>query len=109
MLLCCAKRNWTIEELIYGMAVDLDSTESNSNDTDAQNAISDHAVSGDLVLDDYRPVAVFKEKRKLHDVDAVLEVCPGFIELYEFRNANQEQTSFMGMDRALLSPGVSQI
>lgn len=95
MLLCCAKRNLTIEELIYGMAVDLDSTESNSNDTDSKNATSDHIVSGDLVLNHYRPVAVFKEKRKLHDVDAVLEVCPGFIELYEFRNANREQTSWV--------------
>ncbi|KAF3799694.1 hypothetical protein GCG54_00000939 [Colletotrichum gloeosporioides] len=95
MLLCCAKRNLTIEELIYGMAVDLDPVGSKSDDTDAKDAESDHVGSDSLFLDSLHPVAVFKDKRRLHDADAVLEVCPGFIELYEGRDANREETLYV--------------
>ncbi|KAH0435445.1 hypothetical protein CcaCcLH18_04837 [Colletotrichum camelliae] len=88
MLLCCAKRNLTVEELIYGMAVDLDSIGSNSD-----GAESDHVSSDGLRLDCHRPVAVFNDKRKLHDADAVLEVCPGFIELYRYYDGNMKEAS----------------
>ncbi|KAE9574853.1 hypothetical protein CGMCC3_g8995 [Colletotrichum fructicola] len=84
-----AKRHLTIDELIYGMAVDLDSIDS---DTDSKDADSDHVGSDDLFLDGHRPLAVFRDNRMLHDADAVLEVCPGFIEHYGFREANEEET-----------------
>lgn len=82
MLLCCAKRYLTVEELIYGMAVDLDTLGSKSDNTILKDTHSD------LPLEGNRPVAVFKDKRKLHDADAVLEVCPGFVELYEGREGS---------------------
>ncbi|CAI0652652.1 unnamed protein product [Colletotrichum noveboracense] len=93
MLLCCAKRPLTVEELIYGMAVDLGSVGSKSDDIDSADADLDHVGSDDLFSDCHRSVAVFKDKRMLHDADAVLEVCPGFIELYEGRDASQHKTS----------------
>ncbi|KAF4808834.1 Ankyrin repeat and KH domain-containing protein mask [Colletotrichum siamense] len=86
-----AKRHLTIDELIYGMAVDLDSIDSES-DTDSKDADSDHVGSDDLFLDGRRPLAGFRDNRMLHDADAVLEVCPGFIEHYGFREANEEET-----------------
>ncbi|EQB55667.1 hypothetical protein CGLO_04371 [Colletotrichum gloeosporioides Cg-14] len=92
MLLCCAKRHLTVQELIYGMAVDLDPIVSNSDDTDSKDANSTHIGSGNLFLDKHLPLAVFKDKRKLHDADAVVEVCPGLIELYEGWDANREET-----------------
>ncbi|KAF5491863.1 Ankyrin repeat and KH domain-containing protein 1 [Colletotrichum siamense] len=92
MLLCCAKRPLTVEELIYGMAVDLGSVGSRSEDTDSEDVDSDHVGSDDHFSDYHCQVAVFKDKRMLHDADAVLEVCPGFIELYDGRDANQHKT-----------------
>lgn len=93
MLLCCAKRPLTVEELIYGMAVDLGSVGSKSDDIDSEDADSDHVGSDDLFSDCHLSVAVFKDKRMLHDADAVLEVCPGFIELCEGRDTNRKKTS----------------
>ncbi|KAK1848381.1 ankyrin repeat protein [Colletotrichum chrysophilum] len=59
---------------------------------DSKDADSDHVGSDDLFLDGHRPLAVFRGNRMLHDADAVLEVCPGFIEHYGFREANEEET-----------------
>ncbi|KAF0315082.1 ankyrin repeat protein [Colletotrichum asianum] len=93
MLLCCAKRHLTVQELIYGMAVDLGPTVSTLDHTDRKNAESDHIRSDNLHLDYHHQVAVFKDRRKLHDGDAILEVCPGFIELYGGHDANRDEAS----------------